>query len=166
MHKTLTFSQLHGSGFGVFSLGPTSHGWVAISVISSRHSSLLTIDLDNSPSLSPCSSPSPLLALASCHHRPPSTPTPLQDAPQPPIDRPHIPAPRVIFVPQHPAASLISHFPFKHIKFTLGCLWPPARRCRSPCAAVGFGRGVVLSYVIMSWPPFHCYSHSLATFHS
>ncbi|KAH9026795.1 hypothetical protein EDB84DRAFT_1563653 [Lactarius hengduanensis] len=59
------------------------------------------------------SSPSPSLAPASRHHGPPSTPTPSQDAPQPPIDRPRVPAPRVIFVPQHPVASLISHFPFK-----------------------------------------------------
>ncbi|KAH9001951.1 hypothetical protein EDB83DRAFT_2423230, partial [Lactarius deliciosus] len=93
-------------------------------------------------------------------------PTPSQDAQQLPIDRPRVPAPRVIFVPQHPVALLISHFPFKHVKFALGCLWPPARRRRSPCAAVGFGRGVVLSCVIVSWPPFDCYSHSLATFHS
>ncbi|KAH8981046.1 hypothetical protein EDB86DRAFT_2977734, partial [Lactarius hatsudake] len=163
MHKMLTFSQLHGSGFGVFGLSLTSHGWVAISVISSRHSSLLTIDLNNSPSLSPCSSPLPSLALASRHHGPLSTPTPLQDAPQPPIDRPRVPAPCVIFVPQHPIASLISHFPFKHIKFALGCLWPPARHHQSPCAAVGFGRGVVLSCIIMSRPPFDCYSRLLTT---
>ncbi|KAH8985117.1 hypothetical protein EDB86DRAFT_2960490 [Lactarius hatsudake] len=166
MHKALTFSRLHGSGFGVFGLSPTSHGWVAILVILSRHSSLLAIDLDNSPSLSPCSSPSPSLTLASRHHGPPSTLTPSQDAPQPPIDRPRVPVPCVIFVPQHPVASLISHFPFKHIKFALSCLWPPARRCRSPCATVGFRRGVVLSCIIASWPPFDCYSRLLATFHS
>ncbi|KAH9025037.1 hypothetical protein EDB85DRAFT_244854 [Lactarius pseudohatsudake] len=111
MHKTPTFlATFSRSGFGVFGLGPTSHGWVAISVISSRLRSLLAIDLDNSPSLS---SPSPSLAPASRHHGLPSTPTPSQDAPQPPIDRPRVPAPRVIFVPQHPVASLISHFPFK-----------------------------------------------------
>ncbi|KAH9043957.1 hypothetical protein EDB85DRAFT_2138659 [Lactarius pseudohatsudake] len=72
------------SVFDPFGLGLASHGWLAISVISSRTSSLLAIDLDTFPSLSPRSSPSPSLALASRRHGPPSTPTPSQDALQPP----------------------------------------------------------------------------------
>ncbi|KAH9158760.1 hypothetical protein EDB89DRAFT_1468166 [Lactarius sanguifluus] len=55
-----------------------SHGWLAILVISSLLSPRLP-------------SPSPSLALTSHRHGLLSTPTPSQNAPQPPIDRPRIP---------------------------------------------------------------------------
>ncbi|KAH9010231.1 hypothetical protein EDB85DRAFT_2161690 [Lactarius pseudohatsudake] len=112
--------------FGRFDLGPASRGSATISDSTSHGvltASRLAIDLYAFPSLSPSASyththslslsPSPR-SLSSRRHGPPST-TPSQDAPQPLVRRPRIPAPRAAFVLHHPVfvVSPISPISFK-----------------------------------------------------
>ncbi|KAH9002124.1 hypothetical protein EDB86DRAFT_369518 [Lactarius hatsudake] len=153
--------------FGTFGLGPMSHGWLAISVTSSCHSSLFAIDLDTFP-LSPRSlSPSPSLALTSHRQGPPSTPTPSQNAPQPPHRQAARPCASCRLCPSRPRLRRIAHTtsPFQDVKITaLSAFSHPqdAVRGRTDHRAHPQTRRRLLSCVISVSAPF---TRILASFH-